>query len=216
MAHSFKHTHNEPGVLHERGQVGALATRGSTHVQHPLVGLRRQGHDGKEGRGTLQNIMSGQIFWSGANRHWRVKGHQTHLGPFADRLHIHAAVNQSLGQVTAPCLERVGPQGDWTGNLVGFKSFANLSNVTRSDQSYGGNQAKHLSTRYTYLMDGEELHKLGHEELVVAVVKSQIPREKNDVRLMLLKKGAPLLPFGKQLTFRADPHTPTGCGRLTS
>ncbi|KAH3664221.1 hypothetical protein OGAPHI_004572 [Ogataea philodendri] len=115
-----KHT---PGVLHQCRDVCGFSSWSSSHVQHTLVFLRVQGHHRQERRGRLQNVMSGQVFWSGSDRDLRIKDLQPDLGPCSNRLQIDSLVDQSLCQLSASGHQRVCSDTHWSVDLVGLEEL---------------------------------------------------------------------------------------------
>jgi hypothetical protein len=70
--------------------------------------------------------VSGKVFGCGADGHGRFKDLQPDLGPLADGLELHAAVDERLCEVAAPRAERVRADGDGSRGLVGLEEGQSL------------------------------------------------------------------------------------------
>lgn len=97
-----------PGVAHERGHVGRFAAGRGTRVQYAFVLVWRERHHGQHARGALDHVVAGQVLGRGAHGHLRVVHDQADLGPLAQRVQVDAAVNERLGEIATPRLQRVG------------------------------------------------------------------------------------------------------------
>mmetsp|Transcript_10748 Transcript_10748/g.30738 ORF Transcript_10748/g.30738 Transcript_10748/m.30738 type:complete len:440 (+) Transcript_10748:515-1834(+) len=106
---------DETRVPHELRDVRRLSARSSGHVQHPLVWLRRQRHDGTHGCRALQHVMAAEVFWRGTDGDGTFDDLQPHLGPAGERIQGHAALHQCHGKILAPRFQRVGSHhhGPW-------------------------------------------------------------------------------------------------------
>lgn len=121
-------------VLHQRSQMRRLTTGSSGHVEHALVLLGRQGHDGQERRRSLQDVVAGQVLGRGTERDVGVEDLQTDLGPLADGLELDATVDERLGELTAMCAEGVCADDDGTGRLVGLEEGKGLAGREQAEE----------------------------------------------------------------------------------
>src|SRR5690242_21595677 len=104
-----------------------LTTGSSGHIKDSLILLGREGHDGKERRSSLQNVVTSEVLGCRTERHLSVKDLQTDLGPLADGLKLHATVDERLSEFTAMCAEGVGTDDDRTGCFVGLEEGKGLT-----------------------------------------------------------------------------------------
>ena len=57
------------GVLHELRHVRRLAAGRGAHVEHALVGLRRERHHRQHAASALQHVVAGEVLGRRADRH---------------------------------------------------------------------------------------------------------------------------------------------------
>ncbi|GKT57010.1 hypothetical protein ColTof3_04349 [Colletotrichum tofieldiae] len=155
---------NDTRVLHHGGHVRGLSTGGGGHIQHALVLLRLEGHDGQErGRG-LEDVVAGEVLGRRTEGHVALEDLQTDLGPLADGLEGDTTRDEGLGEVAAMGAEGVCPDDDGAGRLVGLEEGERLAR-------------------------GEQVEELLGEVLGVAVVGADVLDELGDV----LDAGASVL-----------------------
>lgn len=90
--------------------------------------LRVERHDGQEGRGGLEDVVAGEVFGRRPDRDRRAgKDLKADLGPAAfERLEVDAAVDERLGEVAAPRLERVDADRERAGSVGGGEELEGL------------------------------------------------------------------------------------------
>ncbi|KUI63199.1 hypothetical protein VP1G_11449 [Cytospora mali] len=110
-------------VAHQGGHVRRLTTGGGRHIEHTLVLLGGQGHDGEEGGGGLDNVVTGEVLGGGTQWHVALEDLQADLGPLADGLEGDTTVNQGAGQVSAVRAQSVCPDDKRSAALVGLEEL---------------------------------------------------------------------------------------------
>ena len=84
------------GVAHQGRDVSRLAAGGRGHVEDAFVLLRGQGHDGEHTGGSLEDVVSGQVFGGGSKGYLGTVDDEADLGPLAHGVEIHASIDESL------------------------------------------------------------------------------------------------------------------------
>mmetsp|Transcript_6462 Transcript_6462/g.18037 ORF Transcript_6462/g.18037 Transcript_6462/m.18037 type:complete len:250 (-) Transcript_6462:440-1189(-) len=110
-------------VLHELSDVSRLSTRSGRHVQNDLILLRRQCHDGDEGGGALNHVLSSQVLRRGSHWHLGVVHLQPHLRPVSHWLDCGLPCSEVRNQKTPPCLQRISADGQGSLLLVGLEEL---------------------------------------------------------------------------------------------
>ena len=118
-------------------------SRGRSHIENTLVGLRGESNDRKKGGGGLEHVVAGEVFGRGACNGVRAK--IRHVGtcevtyrnatfenlkanvcPFTNRFKIDATVNQGLSEVSPPRPEGVGTNCYRSRDFIGFEELNSL------------------------------------------------------------------------------------------
>ncbi|KAL0941007.1 uncharacterized protein CTRU02_203770 [Colletotrichum truncatum] len=115
------------GVLHHRGHVRRLTTGSGGHIQHTLVLLGLESHDGEERRGSLQDVVAGEVLGSGTQRNVGLEDLKTDLGPLADGLEGNTATDEGLSQITTVSAKGVCSEDNGTGRLVSLEESEGLA-----------------------------------------------------------------------------------------
>lgn len=115
-------------VTHERTHVGRLTSWRGGHIEHSLVRLGRERDDGEEGRGGLEDVVSSEVLGSSSDGNSSTgEDLQSDLGPSSgERLEIHSAVDERLGEISTTRLEGVDSEGDGTGRVGGVEELNGL------------------------------------------------------------------------------------------
>ena len=108
-------------VLHQLRDVRRLAAGRAAHVQDALVGLRVERHHGQHRGRRLQHVVTGEVLGRGADRNRRVVDLQADAAPVAQRVQVHAAVDERLREVATTGLQRVGSDDQRSVVLVGLE-----------------------------------------------------------------------------------------------
>ena len=143
-------------VAHERRQVGGFPAGRRRDVEHALALLRRQSHARQERRRALQHVVARHVLRRRADGHAAVVHQQPHLGPLADGVEVHAAVDERRGEFAATAFQRVRAKRHRPLRLV------------RLEKLHG-------------LRHGESVEEVPDQEVVVPVVRREVRREPLDV-----------------------------------
>ena len=93
--------------------------------------------------------MTGEVLGGGTDGDAALEHLQSDVGPLADGLEVHAAVDEGLRQVATTCAECIRADGDGTWDFVGLEELDGLRN-------------------------GEKLEQLLGEEFIVAVIACNV------------------------------------------
>lgn len=111
--------------------VGGFPARGTRHVEDALALCRGEGHDRQEAASTLENVVAREVLWGGADRDGRVKDDEADLGPLAEGLEVHAAVDEGLGEVPTASLEGVCADDGGAWDFIGLEKLEGLEGPWR-------------------------------------------------------------------------------------
>ena len=81
--------------------MGCFTSRSRGHVEHALVGLRRECDDRQERGGGLEHVMACQVFGCSTNRYVTLEYLETNIGPLSDRLEVDTTVDECLCEIAS-------------------------------------------------------------------------------------------------------------------
>ena len=166
---------DHPRVSHQRGQVGCFTSGRGGDVEDALAVLGRERHARQERRRGLEHVVAGHVLRRRTDRDPAVVHQEANLGPLADGIQVHAAVDQRRGELAAAALQRVRAQRHGPLRLV------------RLQELHG-------------LRDGERVQEVLNQKRVVAVVRGEVRDEPLDV----LSAAAPGLAPGLEVLEHPD------------
>lgn len=90
--------------------------------------LGREGDDGEEGRGGLEDVVSCEVLGSSSDGDSSTgEDLESDLGPSSgERFEIHSAVDERLCEISTTRLEGVDSEGDGTGRIGGVEELEGL------------------------------------------------------------------------------------------